>query len=132
MDGRAVAPDRRLPDLKLFHYSLGVAADLLPPEDKVSVLTKVAFGLTRLDSDTFQIGRLPASDMSEDYFTAQGGLKVAYDLFDRVGLFVEGQARWVQSQSEDFLPLEAFDPQNLRPLDNVVVIPVQLGLEVAL
>lgn len=130
LDGKPVAADRRLPDMNLWHYSMGLAANVLPPTSRLSLLGSLGLGVTRFDTDLFEIGNLEPTELAENYFSAEGGLKVRYDLFEDIGAFVEGRAHWIQARQEDFVPLTAFDPERLAMVDGAWVVPLRAGLEI--
>ncbi len=80
------------PDMNIFHYNAGLAASLVDPlRSSWNIDINLGGGASTFDSDSFQVGGT-ARDFSQTYFTANGGLRVGYDVSSNVNVFLGGQA----------------------------------------
>lgn len=110
------------PDMNLWHYNAGVEVDLVRPTSPWDFTLNVAGGLSTLDVDEFDVGGTP-TDLSETYFTGNGGVQVGYDVSPNVNVFARGQWYLVFSDEDDTLPLaqiigetDGFDTLNSLPI----------------
>jgi hypothetical protein len=119
------------PDMNIYHYNAGLGFRLLDPEaGRVTLDVNVGAGLSTLDVDSFSVGGQTV-DFSETYFTANGGLKLGYDVAPGVNVFVGGQAYLIFSDGEDTAvfgqlrsDVDTFDTAWTRPL--TVGLPIRI------
>lgn len=131
--GRAPARGRALPTLA----ALGAGASLLLaaagdvvaqelPRWSFEGQGGVAIPVSNLAD--FQVGDV-VNEFSETYFTANGGLRVGYDIGENLNVFVDGQAYLMFTDEEDTAVFEAFDP-GIDAFDTAWTIPVTAGLRI--
>lgn len=118
-----------LPDLRLWHYGGGAEVNLVNPvATRWSVLAGFGLGATTLATDAFAGG-----DVTETYFALNGGLKIGYDVTERVNLFVGGKAYLTFADEADLAPLAALAPELAgQDVERLWSFPVQAGLRVTL
>ena len=80
------------PDMNLWHYNGGIALRLIDPASasRRTVNINLGAGATTFDSDDFQLSGQTTS-FSETYFTANGGVKVGYEVAQNLNSFAGGQ-----------------------------------------
>lgn len=123
-------------DLDLLHFHGGAVYQLISPERSGLFVTLTGGA----GATNFNVPRLQASvgadveevDLSELYFSANGGATVGYRVTEQVGLFVDGQSYVVFADEDDTASLLRIvnsvvdDP--VDSLDTVWSIPVTAGV----
>ena len=111
------------PDISLWHYNAGAEFEVTPPAGPWKVAANLGVGATTWDTDEF-LSQEGVSEVSDTYFTANGGLRVGYDVARNANVFVGGQ--WY---------LQFSDAEALRPLpgvpwgfDTVNTVPIRAGV----
>lgn len=133
LNGERLQSATRAPDMRLWHYGLGVEKQLLPAGmRKVSVAANLAAGATTFASDEFAAGSGGLRDFNHTYFTTSGGLRVGYTLSRKITTFVGGRAYWMNTDKEDTAAFAALDPDRVRAFDSAWAIPVVAGVNVKL
>lgn len=116
------------PDITLFHYNAGAEVELTPPgASPWDVTANVGAGATTWDTDSFTVGTA-SDEVSETYFTANGGLKVGYDVHRNVNVFVGGQWYLQFTDEADTQPLAELAGQP-EGFDSASTIPIYAGLK---
>ncbi|MEN8145495.1 MAG: outer membrane beta-barrel protein [Gemmatimonadota bacterium] len=121
------------PDANIYHYNLGLELKLLDSEASPwHLAANVGAGASTLDFDDFAVLGTPV-DFNETYFTANGGLKVAYNVARNVDVFVGAQAFLMFTDEADtavFSLLRSdLDPAGF---DNAWTIPITAGLRIGI
>lgn len=127
-----------LPDMRLWHYTGGAEVAVLPAGNSpLSVSVNVGAGATTFDTDQFgeivinPVTENSEADFNEVYFTANGGLKVAYSVSPRVDVFAGGQAYLSFADEEDTAVFSEFTPDAPADgFDTVWSVPVHGGFRV--
>lgn len=68
------------------------------------------------------------TDFSETYFTANGGLKVGYDVTPSVNVYAGGQWYLAFTDEEDTAVLSSLSPSEINAFDTASEIPIVLGV----
>lgn len=112
------------PDISLFHYNAGVEVELTRPSGPWSVSANVGGGATTWDTDDFftQDG---ATEVSETYFTGNGGLRVGYEAARNVNVFLGGQ--WYMQFGDEAVLSQL--PDAAPDFETVNSLPIQAGVE---
>jgi hypothetical protein len=127
------------PDLDLYRYTGGVAARLTPRETRWDVTANLGAGGATYSSDDFAAGTLvnpvtgeAVQDFSGTYFSTTGGLKIGYDVTERVAVFAGGQAYLDFADEEDTAIFSEVAPQEVEPggFDTAWTIPLQAGVKI--
>ncbi len=121
------------PDLNIYHYTAGLEVKLLDSEASPWHLdANVGAGASTLDFDDFTVAGTPI-DFTETYFTATGGLKLAYAVSRNVDVFLGGQAFLLFTDEDDTAVFSALrsdiDPNGF---DNAWTFPITAGLRIGL
>lgn len=126
------------PDVDLYRYTGGVVARITPPENRWDVTANLGAGGATYSSDDFVGGPLvnPVSgeaveDFSETYFSTTGGVKVGYDVTDRVTVFAGGQAYLDFADEDDTAIFNQVAPADVDAdgFDTSWTIPIQAGVK---
>ncbi|MFW6193350.1 MAG: hypothetical protein ACOC83_07670 [Gemmatimonadota bacterium] len=130
-----LATGTEAPDTRLWHYNGGVEVELTEPgASRWNVTANLAGGATTFDGDDFEPAVTnPATgesvtDFSETYFTANGGLKVGYDVTPSVNVFAGGQWYLAFTDEEDTAVFSALSPSEIDAFDTASEIPVVVGV----
>lgn len=116
------------PDITLFHYNAGAEVELTPPgASPWDVTANVGAGATTWDTDSFTVGTV-SEELSETYFTANGGLKVGYDVHRNVTVFLGGQWYLQFTDEADTQPLAELAGLT-EGFDSASTIPIYAGLK---
>ncbi|MDT8436225.1 MAG: outer membrane beta-barrel protein [Gemmatimonadota bacterium] len=127
VDADAAGPEA--PDINLYHYNLGAVFHVLEPGmSRWSVDVNAGAGATTFDSDSFTT-TAGTDDFSETYFTANGGLRIGYDVTPRVNVFVGGQVYLIFADEDDTAQLAALRT-DVDAFDTVASIPVEAGVAI--
>lgn len=127
------------PDLDLYRYTGGVVARLTPRETRWDVTANLGAGGATYSSDDFAAGTLvnpvtgeAVQDFSSTYFSTTGGLKIGYDVTERVAVFAGGQAYLDFADEEDTAIFGEVAPQEVEPggFDTAWTIPLQAGVKI--
>lgn len=120
------------PDFNVFHYGAGLALGLIDPASSPwNIVVNAGAGASTFDSDTFTAGGT-TTDFSETYFTANGGLRVAYDVSSTFGLFVQGQAFLMFTDEEDTAIFNQINSEvDPAGFDTAWTIPITAGFSLA-
>ncbi len=119
------------PDINLWHYNAGVDFELTRPgAGPWDVTVNVAGGATTWDTDSFSAGTGATQELSETYFTANGGLRAGYDLNRSVSVFLGGQWYLQFTDEEDTQALASLTPELSEGFDSASSIPLYAGLSV--
>ncbi|MFW6192310.1 MAG: hypothetical protein ACOC83_02395 [Gemmatimonadota bacterium] len=123
------------PDTRLWHYNGGVELELTRPGASPWDLTvNLAGGATTFSGDDFTetvtnpVTGESVTDFSETYFTANGGLKVGYDVTRRINVFVGGQWYLAFTDEDDTAVYSALNPE-IEAFDTASEIPIVVGLK---
>jgi hypothetical protein len=134
LQGADLPDGLRAPDMRLWHYSAGVEARVLPPSDNPwSLLADAGLGATTFDSDHFTLpGSVVRINFHETYLSANGGLRLGYAVTPRITAFADGQAYWAKTNERDTHILANLDPEDLQMFKSTVTFPLTLGLSARL
>lgn len=128
--GEEMAAGGSGPDITLWHYNGGVEVELTEPgAGPWDVSANLAGGATTWDTDTFTTGGGGTAEVSETYFTANGGLRAGYDISERVHVFVGGQWYLQFTDEAETRPLAALSPELNEGLDTASSLPLTAGIE---
>ena len=134
--GSELATGAEAPDMNLWHYNGGVEVELTPPDaSRWDVTANLAAGATTFSSDDFaQPLTNPATgevvtDFSSTYFTANGGLKLGYDVSRNVAVYAGGQWYLAFTDEDDTAVFSALSPTEIEPFDTASEIPIVVGLK---
>jgi hypothetical protein len=130
LDGARVSESVVGPDLRLWHYSAGVEANLLPSARRWSLFAGAGLGATTFDSDEFVVDPGVEDEFRETYFTADAGLRLGYLFSPRFTAFVGTRAFLSATDEEDTGRLALVDPTVLEPFGTAWTFPVTAGLTV--
>lgn len=139
IDGDETGTGLESPDIDVYRYTGGVVGRLTPRESPWSVTANLGAGGVTYDSDEFEGGAVfnPATgertdDFSQTYFSTTGGLKIGYDLSERLAVFAGGQAYLDFTDEDDtavfgtVVPAEA----DADGFDTAWSLPVQAGVKI--
>lgn len=125
------------PDTRLWHYNGGVEVELTQPgASRWDVTANLAGGGTTFSSDDFEpavtnpVTGETVTDFSETYFTANGGLKIGYDVTPSVNVFAGGQWYLAFTDEEDTAVFSALSPSEIDAFDTASEIPITAGVRV--
>lgn len=131
-----LATGTEAPDTRLWHYNGGVEFELTPPEaSRWEVTANLAGGATTFSGDDFAqpltnpVTGETVTDFSETYFTANGGLKVGYDISPSVNVFAGGQWYLAFTDEDDTAVFSALSPSEIDAFDTASEIPIVVGLK---
>lgn len=132
LSGDELAAGVTAPDFRLWHYGLGLHADMLPRRmQKWSLGGSLGIGATTFASDEF--GPTAARDTyKHTYFTTSGGLRLGYSVTPNVTTFVGGKAYFMITDEKDTEALAALDPDRIKTFGSAWTFPVTAGLNVRL
>lgn len=117
------------PDMNIYHYNAGLTFRLLNPDtNRWALDANLGAGLSTLDADSFELGG-ETVDFSETYFTANGGLKLGYEITPRVSVFLGGQAYLIFADEEDTAVFSLLR-DDVEPFDTAWTFPVTVGLAI--
>jgi hypothetical protein len=135
LSGADLATGEQAPDTRLWHYNGGVEVALTPPgESRWDVTANVGGGATTFSGDDFEpavvnpVTGETVTDFSETYFTANGGLKVGYDVTPRVNVYAGGQWYLAFTDEEDTAVFSSLSPSEINAFDTASEIPIVLGV----
>lgn len=115
------------PDINLWHYNAGVEVNLAPPASPWDLTLNIGGGLSTVDSDEF-LDDATTTELSETYFTGNGGLLVGYDVSSNVNVFARGQWYLIFSDEEDTAPLAGLIGED--GFDTLNSLPITVGLRI--
>jgi len=114
------------PDISLWHYNAGVQVELTRPgAGPLSVSANLGGGATTWDTDDFFI-QDGATEISETYFTGNGGLRVGYEATRNVSVFLDGQ--WYMQFGDDAVLSQL--PDAPSDFETVNSLPLRAGVEI--
>lgn len=119
-----------LPDLNLWHYNAGLAFEVTRPgASPWDVTANLGAGATTFDGDAPAGGGSTVDDggLSETYFTANGGLRVGYDVHESVNVYAGGQWYLAFTDEEDTAGVAGPEAQGF---DTASSIPLTLGVKI--
>lgn len=120
------------PDVNLWHYNAGLELELTRPDAGPWDLTaNLGGGATTWDTDPFTTGA-GTDDLSETYFTANGGLKLGYDVSSSANVFVGGQWYLQFTDEDDTRALASLTPELNQGFDTASSFPLYAGLKLKL
>lgn len=126
--GDDVAAGGTGPDVSLLHYTAGVDVELTRPGAGPWDLTaNVGAGATTWDTDEFIVDGT-ADELSETYPTANGGLRLGYDVTRNVNVFAGGQWYLQFADESETAPL-AETAGLTEGFDTASTMPIYAGLE---
>jgi hypothetical protein len=133
LNGERLESATRAPDMRLWHYGLGLEKQLRPAGvRRLAVAANLGAGATTFASDEFAAGSANPRDFKHTYFTTSGGLRVGYTVSGKVTTFVGGRAYWMNTDKEDTAALAALDPDRVKAFDSAWTVPVVAGINVKL
>lgn len=115
-----------LPDMNLWHYNAGVEVNVVEPSSPWDFTLNIGGGLSTLDVDGDEG---TPTDLSETYFTGNGGLLVGYDVSPNVNIFARGQWYLVFSDEEDTAPLADLIGET-GGFDTLNSLPITVGVRI--
>ena len=128
LNGVVLGGQARAPDMRLWRYGGGVAANVLPV-GRWSLVTSLGAGATRFSSDEFSPpGTAEPRTFEHTYFTSNAGLKLGYGLGSRITTYVGARGVWAAASQSDTEALAELDPASLRPFGSAITVPVTVGL----
>jgi hypothetical protein len=116
-DAADVSGGAQAPDIRLWHYNAGLEVTPLLASStptRWTIVANVGVGATTIDTDDFPAsatGLADESSFNETYFSANGGLKVGYDVTPQLNVFVGGQAYLIATDEQDTRSFAQFDSQ---------------------
>jgi hypothetical protein len=123
-----------LPDLRLWRYQAGVEADLLGNSaESWAVRGQLGAGGTTFRSGGFypRAAGSVSDHFEKTYFTGSGGLALVFGARSPIHGYLGAKVNWTPVDGDDLASLRsaALGPAP-DPLENVVSVPVTLGLRV--
>ena len=134
LHGADLSQGAKAPDMRLWSYTAGVEASLLPRAmSGWSLMADGGLGATTFDSDRFHLPQSVVSlDFHHTYFTARGGLQLGYSVAPNVTAFADGEAYWSRTDRQDTHVLANLDPAQLQKFASAVTFPITIGLRAQL
>lgn len=127
------------PDMSLWHLAAGLEFDVTRPgTSRWHVTALGGIGATAIDTDPFVEGPVDNQetgrteiDFDATYFTADGGLRMGYDVHDRVDVY--GSILWRLSfaDEEATAVFSALSPTEVNAFDMASSVPVTVGARIA-
>lgn len=132
LNGQRLSNSARSPDMRLWHYGLGVEKRFKPAGmKKVSIAASLGAGATTFASDEFG-ATSSRRDFNQTYFSTNGGLRLGYAVNRSVTTFVGSKAYWMNTDRKDTAALAALDPASVKSFSSAWTIPVVAGVNVKL
>lgn len=136
-DFESQAAQPQAPDLNLWHYSGGVEFEITRPgASRWDVTANLGAGATTVDGDAFTGGPVENPntetteiDFNETYFTANGGLKVGYDVHRNVNVYAGGQWFLTFADEDDTAVFDPVSGGEVQAFDTMSSIPLTLGVK---
>lgn len=116
------------PDVSVYHYGAGLELAVLDPVNRWTVDVNLGAGASTFDVDEFAAGG-SVVDLTETYFTANGGLQVGYDVTPAVNVFARGQAYLMFTDEDDTALFSAISSEvDPAGFDTAWSIPLSVGV----